>query len=91
MKQPDYPNLRFARSFGSLALIAIVVVQFIPFPVIVAALGYLPFLACVGYRVYYSFRQRCYGYGWIMILAGLMMIGVFIASYIFYTKINQPL
>lgn len=91
MKQPVYPNQKFARSFGSLALIAIVVVQFIPFSVIVAAVGYLPFLACVGYKVWYSFSQRCYGYGWLMILAGAMMIGVFIASYIFYNRINPPL
>lgn len=88
MKQPVYPNRKFARAFGSTALWGVVLVELVWASPWLALLGYLPFLACCGYRAWYSFKQGCTGYGWLMILAAAIMAGVYVATYIFLRQMN---
>lgn len=88
MRQPVYPNPKLAKAFGSMALLAVVMVEFMWISPVVAFLGYAPFLGCCAYRGWYSFKQGCTGYGWLMVLAGVMMAGVYVASYIFFTRMH---
>lgn len=74
MKRPNYPHAGLDTTLTVVGSCSYLMVFMPSVPLWLKIVGCAIFLVPVVYRVVYSFRQKCYGYGWLMAFLGVALV-----------------